>query len=137
RVLVSKLRALAARIEACSGRAVASRAYVDTGPILERDLARRAGLGWFGKNTMLIHPRRGSWFFLGVLLLDLDLEPDPPFEHDHCGTCARCVQACPTGALLGRDERGAPMIDATRCISYLTIENRGPIPADLRPALGN
>lgn len=137
RVLKARLLRLADRIEARVGRPVGARAYVDTGPILERDLARRAGLGWFGKSTMLVHPRRGSWFFLGVLLLDLELTPDDPFAPDHCGSCTRCLDACPTGALLGRDESGAPVIDATRCISYLTIEQPGPIPRDLRAALGN
>jgi epoxyqueuosine reductase len=114
-----------------------SRAYVDTGPVLERELAQRAGLGWFGRNTMLVNPRRGSYFFLGTLLLELDLEYDAPFVTDHCGSCAACVQACPTNALLGRDENGAPIIDAQRCISYLTIEQRGPIPHELRPLIGN
>ncbi|RMH15175.1 MAG: tRNA epoxyqueuosine(34) reductase QueG [Gemmatimonadetes bacterium] len=140
RVMRTKLRRLAERIERAAGGeglAGVARAYVDTGPVLERELARRAGLGWFGRNTMLIHPRAGSYFFLGVLFTTVEIEPDAPFEADHCGTCRRCVDACPTGALLDRDPEGAPVLDATRCISYLTIEQRGPIPQELRPALGN
>jgi epoxyqueuosine reductase len=138
RVIKKKLHALLARLEHELGRELpAARAYVDTGPVLERELARRAGLGWFGRNTMLIDPRRGSYFFLGALLVELELACDEPFDADHCGRCNACVEACPTGALLGRDERGAPVIDATRCISYLTIEQRGPIPRELRPLIGN
>ena len=116
---------------------VGGRAYVDTGALLERELAQRAGLGWFGRNTMLIQPRRGSFYFLGVLLLDVELEYDEPFAKEHCGRCSACVDACPTGALLGRDETGAPRMDARRCISYLTIELKGAIPREMRPLIGN
>jgi epoxyqueuosine reductase len=138
KVMKSRLLLLLERIENAVGREMPlARAYVDTGPVFERELARRAGVGWFGRNTMLIHPRQGSFFFLGTLLLDFDVDADAPFESEHCGTCANCVSACPTGALLGRDADGAPVMDATRCISYLTIENRGPIPRPLRPLMSN
>lgn len=138
KVIKAKLMQLLRFIEQQVGRELPlSRAYVDTGPVLERELAQRAGLGWFGRNTMLINPERGSYFFLGTLLLDIELEYDAPFTRDHCGTCSACVQACPTGALLGRDANGAPVIDARRCISYLTIEQRGAIPLELRPLIGN
>ena len=138
KVVKSKLLMLLRFVEQQLGRELPlSRAYVDTGPVLERELAQRAGLGWFGRNTMLIHPRRGSYFFLGTLLLDVELVHDAPFTDEFCGTCSACVQACPTNALLGRDDAGAPVMDATRCISYLTIEQRGPIPRELRPLIGN
>jgi epoxyqueuosine reductase len=130
-VMTSMLRELHRRIEERVGRSVPGKPYVDTGPILERDLAQRAGLGWIGKNTNLLNPRIGSYFFLGSLVLDLELQADEPFTEDHCGSCTRCLDACPTQAFV--EPR---VLDATRCISYLTIELRGAIPGELHEAIG-
>jgi len=107
------------------------KSYVDTGPILERDYAAQAGIGWHGKSTMLIDTRLGTWFFLGEILTTLELPPDPP-QRDRCGTCKRCITACPTGAITAPHR-----LDARRCISYLTIELKGSIPIELRPLVGN
>ena len=130
-VMKERLRALLKWLESETASPVSGRPYVDTGPILERDLARLAGLGWFGRNTMLINARRGSFLFLGALFVDLELESDPPFYEEHCGTCRRCIDACPTSAIA--DEG---VLDATRCISYLTIEKRGAIPVEWRRSIG-
>jgi len=130
-VLPVKLKSLVDIIEAKVGASVPNRWYTDTGPILERDLAQRAGLGWIGKNTCLITPRQGSYFLLAEILLDLELRADAPFTIDHCGRCTRCLEACPTACILSNRT-----VDARRCIAYLTIELKGAIPLDLRPQIG-
>ncbi len=130
--LKSRLQSLAAFIEEQAGQPVPNRWYTDTGPILERDLVQRAGLGWIGKNTCLIDPQRGSYFLLAEILLGVELIPDEPFTTDHCGSCRRCIDACPTACIL--EDR---TIDARRCISYLTIELKGAIPVELRPQIGD
>ncbi|MFQ6028501.1 MAG: tRNA epoxyqueuosine(34) reductase QueG [Dehalococcoidia bacterium] len=129
RVMKRKMRALVEKLSARLDTAIAARWYVDDGPMLDRAAAARAGLGWFGKNTNLLSSSHGSWLFLGQIITDLELEPDPPVQKS-CGNCVRCIPACPTGAIV------APyVIDNTRCISYLTIEHRGAIPRELRPQM--
>lgn len=130
-VLPERLRALVAFIEAENGAPVPNRWYTDTGPVLERDLAQRAGLGWMGKNSCLIDPHSGSYYLLAVILLGIELEADAPFTSDHCGSCTRCIEACPTQCI--RPDR---TLDARECISYLTIELKGAIPVELRPQMG-
>ena len=128
--LWERLRALLSYIQSQAPGA-SGKVYCDTGPITERDLAMRAGLGWIGKHTNLLSRYLGNWFFLGEIILDIALPPDAP-ETTHCGTCARCLPACPTGAITVPYQ-----LDARRCISYLTIELKGSIPIELRPLIGN
>ena len=126
-----RLQDLADKIRAAIG-AFGYRAFVDSAPVLEKALARNAGLGWIGKHTNLINPGAGSWFFLGELYTDLPLPVDDPFRNNHCGSCHACMDICPTRAII------APyQVDARRCISYLTIELKGSIPVEFRKAMGN
>ena len=127
-LIEKKLRELDQKLQTLGGT---QKFYVDTGPVLERDFASDAGLGWNGKSTMQIHRRLGTWFFLADILTTLDLTPDAPIR-DHCGSCTRCMTACPTQAITAPRQ-----LDARRCVSYLTIEHKGPIPHEFRRAIGN
>ena len=130
-ILPARLKEIVDFIEEKVGHSIPNRYYTDTGPVLERELAQRAGLGWIGKNSMLINPQAGSTFFLAEILLGIELEPDDSFPTDQCGTCNRCLTACPTQCILPNRT-----IDARRCISYLTIELKDEIPKELRPQMG-
>jgi epoxyqueuosine reductase len=137
-VLLLQLRALEAELKAHFGEASAMRCYVDTGPLAERAYAARAGVGWIGKNTCVLNQQQGSWLLLGVIVTSLELEPEAwsvPAA-DRCGTCTRCIDACPTAALLEPEPGGVRQMDATRCIAYLTIEKKGSIDEELRPLMG-
>jgi len=132
--LLPRLRQVEAAIKRLAAErnvAVETRSYIDTGPILERVYAKYAGIGWFGKNTCIIHQKMGSWLFLGVILTSLELPADTAAP-DRCGSCTRCIDACPTQAIIAPGK-----LDARLCIAYLTIEKRGTVPEELRPAMGH
>ncbi len=131
KVVRTRLSKLAAMIEEIAGTC-GYRVFCDSAPVLERALARNAGLGWIGKHSNLIDREHGSWFFIGEIFTDLPLPVDPPYDNEYCGTCTRCLEVCPTGAIV------APYsVDARRCISYLTIELKGSIPLEYRPLIGS
>jgi epoxyqueuosine reductase len=131
-VIPTRLEELVIQLQKIADRPVKSACITDSSPLLEHEYGWQAGLGWIAKNTCLISPKSGSYFFLAEILTDVELEPSSPFNTDRCGSCTRCIQACPTGCILpGR------MLDARRCISYLTIENKGEIPPEMRPLIGN
>ena len=131
KLIRKRLQQLAERVQQAIGP-FGYRAFVDSAPVLEKAVAEQAGLGWIGKNTLVINRKAGSWFFLGELFVDLPLPVDPPHTSEHCGRCSACLDICPTKAFV------APyVLDARRCISYLTIELKGAIPEDLRPLIGN
>jgi epoxyqueuosine reductase len=129
--VLRRLREVEAAIKTKSGTEIETRSYVDTGPVVERVYAKYAGIGWLGKNTCVINQQIGSWLFLGVIVTSLELSPDLPAP-DRCGTCTRCIDACPTNAITAPYE-----LDSNKCISYLTIEKRGAIPEELRAGIGN
>ncbi|HYQ39123.1 MAG TPA: tRNA epoxyqueuosine(34) reductase QueG [Pseudomonas sp.] len=131
KLIRKRLQQLAERMQAAVGP-FGYRAFVDSAPVLEKALAQQAGLGWIGKNTLLLNKQAGSWFFLGELFTDLPLPLDAPHEREHCGRCQACLDVCPTAAFVGPRQ-----LDARRCISYLTIELKGSIPVELRALIGN
>ena len=131
-VIPARLEDFVIQLQKIAGRPVKAVCITDNNPLLEHDYAWQAGLGWIAKNTCLISPTFGSYFFLAEILTDVEIEPSSAFNADRCGSCSRCIQACPTGCILpGR------ILDARRCISYLTIENKGEIPLEMRPLIGN
>ncbi|MFM2393903.1 MAG: hypothetical protein RLZZ546_1885 [Bacteroidota bacterium] len=131
KIVKKKLKSLYLYMQELIGN-IDARCFVDSAPILERDWAKRAGLGWIGKNTLLIHPKKGSYFFLAEIICDIELEYDTPMK-DYCGTCTRCIEACPTDAI---SEKGF-VLDASKCISYLTIELKNEIPSEFKNKMGD
>jgi epoxyqueuosine reductase len=129
--VLRRLREVEAKLNEICGPAIETRSYVDTGPIVERVYAKYAGIGWQGKNTCIINQKIGSWLFLGVIITSLELAPDLPAP-DRCGTCTRCIDACPTHAFVAPHQ-----LDSNKCIAYLTIEKRGPISEEFREAIGH